>query len=121
MTTFITSNATPGTASITTGGVFLTSDSSIVTDSIISGTATYSFNSTIGSESRGRSTAITDSDIIFADGTSLMDAINKINERLCVLIPDPELLEKYEALRDAYEKYKVIEALLKKTPNIKDL
>lgn len=44
---------------------------------------------------------------------SLKQELDKINERLAILRPDPDLLEKYEALRNAYEHYKTLEALLK--------
>lgn len=44
---------------------------------------------------------------------SLKQEIDKINERLAILQPDPELLEKYESLRNAYEHYKMLETLLK--------
>src|SRR5271165_4507699 len=39
--------------------------------------------------------------------------IEKIKERLCILDgPDPELLEKYESLKQAYEAYKIMERLI---------
>ena len=44
-------------------------------------------------------------------GVSVLDTLNKINERLSILVPDPKRLEKYEALRQAYEHYKTLEAL----------
>lgn len=50
---------------------------------------------------------------IMLDGVSLKETLNKITERLCILVPDPDKLERYKALQDLYEQYKVIEALLK--------
>lgn len=47
------------------------------------------------------------------DGVSIRDQLAKINERLAILVPDPELLAKYEALRNAYQEYKTLEALCK--------
>ena len=34
-------------------------------------------------------------------------------DRLCIIQPAMELLEKYPALREAYENYKIIEAMVK--------
>lgn len=42
---------------------------------------------------------------------SLKDFITKMEQRLSILVPDPEKLEKFEALRKAYEHYKTMEAL----------
>lgn len=52
-----------------------------------------------------------DADIII-NGASLTDILNGITDRLSILQPKPEQLEKYEALRQAYEHYKTLEALL---------
>ena len=40
-----------------------------------------------------------------------MDILDKIQDRLAILVPDPALLEKYEALKQAYDQYKLLEAL----------
>lgn len=45
-------------------------------------------------------------------GQSLSSWMQKVDERLLILQPKPELLEKYESLREAYEHYKTLEALL---------
>ena len=42
----------------------------------------------------------------------LKKSLEQINERLAILEPKPELLEKYEMLRKAYEDYKILEAML---------
>ena len=47
------------------------------------------------------------------DGVSLKETLSAIQARLAILVPDPVLLEKYEALRNAYETYKTLEALCK--------
>lgn len=44
-------------------------------------------------------------------GVSITDAIEKINKRLAILVPDPAKLEHFEALKRAYENYKTLEAL----------
>jgi len=49
---------------------------------------------------------------IIINGVSLIDLMNGITDRLSILQPSPEKLEKYEALRQAYEHYKTLEALL---------
>ena len=45
-------------------------------------------------------------------GISIVKTLEKINERLAILVPDPDKLEKYAALKKAYEHYKTLEALL---------
>ena len=42
---------------------------------------------------------------------SLKDFMTKMEQRLSILVPDPERLEKFEALKKAYEHYKTMEAL----------
>jgi len=44
-------------------------------------------------------------------GISITETLAKIQERLAILVPDPARLEKYEALKQAYEHYKLLEAL----------
>ena len=45
------------------------------------------------------------------DGVSLKDTFEKINERLSILVPDPSKMEKFAALKAAYEHYKLLEKL----------
>lgn len=45
------------------------------------------------------------------DGRSVRDSLAEIEKRLSILVPDPKKLAKYEALRKAYEHYKVMEAM----------
>lgn len=45
-------------------------------------------------------------------GRSLEELFSKIEDRLAILQPDPVKLEKYEALRKAYEHYKLMEKLI---------
>ena len=49
---------------------------------------------------------------IVMNGVSLKGILDGITDRLAILQPKPELLEKYENLRQAYEHYKTLEALL---------
>jgi hypothetical protein len=52
-----------------------------------------------------------DADIVM-NGVSLKGILDGITGRLAILQPKPELLAKYENLREAYEHYKTLEALL---------
>ena len=52
-----------------------------------------------------------DADLVI-NGKSLNKTLDAINSRLAILQPKPELLAKYEALQQAYDHYKTLEALL---------
>jgi hypothetical protein len=54
--------------------------------------------------------AVFEGDIIWK-GRSLGNMLKTIEDRLAILVPDPEKLEQFEALKKAYEHYKVLEAL----------
>jgi hypothetical protein len=45
------------------------------------------------------------------DGKSLKEFMTKMEQRLAILVPDPAKLEKFEALKKAYEHYKTMESL----------
>ena len=49
---------------------------------------------------------------IVINGVSLSKSIDNINKRLSIVEPKKELLDKYEALQQAYQHYKTLEALL---------
>ena len=48
---------------------------------------------------------------VMINGQDLAETLQTIQSRLAILIPDPKLLDKYEALKQAYEHYKTLEAL----------
>ena len=48
---------------------------------------------------------------IIMGGKSLKELFNKIEDRLAILVPDPAKLEKFEALKKAYENYKMLEKI----------
>jgi len=48
---------------------------------------------------------------ITVDGQSLKEFMKKMEQRLAILVPDPVKLEKFEALKKAYEHYKTMESL----------
>ncbi len=76
---------------------------SVTTGSIVA----YSYNSAIENSS-----LTVKGDISF-NGVSLSALLENIHNRLNILVPDPKKLEKYQALKDAYEHYKLMENLLK--------
>lgn len=45
------------------------------------------------------------------NGQNLAETLQRIQDRLAILVPNPKLLDKYEALQQAYEHYKILEAL----------
>ena len=45
------------------------------------------------------------------DGKSLKEFMTKMEQRLSILVPDPTKLEKFQALKKAYEHYKTMESL----------
>jgi hypothetical protein len=45
------------------------------------------------------------------NGQNLAETLRGIQDRLAILVPDPKLLDKYEALKQAYDHYKLLEAL----------
>ena len=53
---------------------------------------------------------------ISIDGKSLKTFMNKMEERLAILVPDPSKLEQFEALKKAYEHYKLMESLCQEQP-----
>ena len=50
------------------------------------------------------------------DGKSLKEFMNKMEERLAILVPDPKKLEQFAALKKAYEHYKLMESLCQEPP-----
>jgi hypothetical protein len=78
------------------------------------GTGGYTFNSTPTPSTVNISTtgiemaAGTD---ITVGGQSLKEFMKKMEQRLAILVPDPTKLEKFEALKKAYEHYKTMESL----------
>ena len=53
---------------------------------------------------------------ITVDGKSLKEFMNKMEERLAILVPDPAKLEQFAALKKAYEHYKLMEKLCQEPP-----
>ncbi len=57
---------------------------------------------------------------IKVDGKSLKEFMNKMEERLAILVPDPAKLEQFAALKKAYEHYKLMESLCQEQPDEED-
>lgn len=60
-----------------------------------------------------------DADIKIGD-RSLKEFMTKMEERMAILVPDPQKLEKFEALKRAYENYKLMERLCQEDNPEKD-
>ncbi len=71
------------------------------------GTGTTSPTVVIGNDGM----EIRDNGDIKIGNVSLKAFIEKMEQRLAILVPDPERLEKFEALKKAYEHYKTMESL----------
>jgi len=52
-------------------------------------------------------------------GKDLAKSLEAIEKRLAILVPDPAKLEKFEALKKAYNHYKLLEALCHETEDAK--
>ena len=76
---------------------------------------TYTVNATSSVYSQGMQ--YNNNDIVLRrdgkDDLHVGKAIDAIMERLCIIEPAFELLEKYPALREAYNNYKLIETMVK--------
>ena len=49
---------------------------------------------------------------VMINGRNISEFMETISKRLAILVPDPAKLEKYEALKKAYEHYKTLERLI---------
>ena len=108
----------PSTVTIATGGVGSTSGNGMYYTS--TGTGHYNWNnpSTVNISNTGIDMAAgTD---ITVDGKSLKQFMDKMEERLAILVPDPAKLEKFQALKKAYEHYKLMEKLCQEQPKEED-
>jgi hypothetical protein len=108
-----TVNAGPYTGNITIAGggsgtvltsPYIISGTGLHVGSASSWTTQTSPNMTVGK------VKITESDIEL-DGMSLRETLKTLQDRLAILVPDPKKLKEFEALKQAYEHYKTLEAL----------
>jgi hypothetical protein len=107
----LTGNTNTNYSNITTAsGSYLTVGGGRVGSLWTNTTATTSPNMTVGK------VKITETDIEI-DGMSLRDILKSLQDRLAILVPDPEKLKEFEALKQAYDHYKILEALCCPTKN----
>lgn len=71
----------------------------------------YTFNN-IGTNSNNTLQVTGEGADVLLNGKSLKTFMEKVEERLLILQPDPAKLEKYAALRKAYDHYKLLEKLI---------
>ena len=111
--------STPTTSNITLGGAG--AGTSTVTVSavgagsnsvLMSGGAGTNWTSAAKTTAQGQLHLEGDNADLIMNGVSLKGILDGITDRLSILQPKPELLAKYENLREAYEHYKTLEALL---------
>lgn len=60
-----------------------------------------------------------DADITIG-GRSMKKMLEGIEQRLSILVPDPKKLQQYEALQQAYQHYKTLEALCNQEPDTEE-
>ena len=105
-----------GYSNVTIGGSLTATaanHNSVISVSGSSGTGTtWANNTNAKMTAKGQLHLEGDTADIVMNGVSLKDILNGITDRLSILQPKPELLEKYEALQQAYSHYKTLEALL---------
>ena len=81
------------------------------------GNSTVSINNNVKQFSFPTQTSdltLTRDDLLFTKNgqtKGLFEMISKIEERLSILVPDPAKLKQFEALKQAYENYKTLEAI----------
>ena len=109
-TYFPTSNVTIG-GSLTAGGAGASTLSVSGAGTGVSWASTTASN-TAKITAKGQLNLEGDDADIVINGVKLTDILNGITDRLAILQPKPELLAKYANLREAYEHYKTLEALL---------
>lgn len=91
------------TASMNYGNIMISNGSSSNWGSITTaGTNTPSLQVTGDAEFEGD---------VKIKGVSVAEILEGIQKRLAILVPDPDKLEHFEALKKAYDHYKVLEAL----------
>ena len=106
----------PQSAYNTTGTITISTTASYYSGTVLTSTGSngaYWGNITTGGTQSSLSVS-GDADFkgdVTIKGISILETLEKINERLAILVPDPERLEQYKALKKAYEEYQILEAL----------
>jgi hypothetical protein len=119
-------HSTPNTSNITLGsggsGTVTVSGAGNSSSILMSGGAGTTWASTTASNNarisaKGQLHIEGEGADLIMNGVSLKGILDGITNRLSILQPKPELLAKYDNLREAYEHYKTLEALLHETEN----
>ena len=107
-------------AGSTVGGLTYTTSIPTITTS---GSSSYAYNPTSWSTNNittaspasvhinGDGLVLEDKADITIGNKSLKEFMTKMEERLAILVPDPKKLEQFEALKRAYDNYKLMEKL----------
>jgi len=99
---------------INAGGPVGSTPNVTITSITSGGTASSWYTFPSSSSSNGNIKISGDAEIdgdIKMQGRSLKEMFEKIEQRLAILVPDPNKLKQFEALKKAYNHYKMIEAL----------
>lgn len=111
---------TPNYSNVVIGGGSLTATSAGASGTVLmaNGTGTtWANTNTAKISAKGQLHLDGEGADLVINGVKLTDILNGITDRLAILQPKPELLEKYANLREAYEHYKTLEALLHNEDN----
>jgi hypothetical protein len=84
------------------------------------GTGGYNWNNPPTVNITGGGIDMADGTDITVGGKSLKEFMTKMEERLAILVPDPAKLEQFQALKKAYEHYKLMEKLCQEQPKEED-
>ena len=80
------------------------------------GTGGYNWNNPPTVNITGGGIDMAEGTDITVGGKSLKEFMTKMEERLAILVPDPAKLEQFQALKKAYEHYKLMEKLCQEPP-----
>ena len=80
------------------------------------GTGGYNWNNPPTVNITGGGIDMAEGTDITVGGKSLKEFMTKMEERLAILVPDPAKLEQFQALKKAYEHYKLMEKLCQEQP-----
>jgi len=117
-TMYSSNTITLPSTTIANGGYTISSAGSAGSASTFVSSGSYNWNTTTSPSVNISSDGIdmaagTD---ITVGGKSLKEFMNKMEERLAILVPDPKKLEQFAALKKAYEHYKLMESLCQEPP-----
>ena len=92
----------------------ITVPSSYTTSQIVNGGSAWSSITTSAYPTQASLNVSGDGNIdgnLIVGGKDIAKSLSEIEKRLAILVPDPAKLEHFEALKKAYEHYKLLEAL----------